>query len=44
MEVIFDVDEATSGNYAPVCTTGTDSVTIYGKVNDSITIPVIKEI
>ena len=44
VEVIFDVDEATSGNYAPVCTTGTDSVTIYGKVNDSITIPVIKEI
>ena len=44
IDVIFDVVEATSGNYAPVCLSGTDSVTIYSKVNTSITIPVIKEI
>ena len=44
VEVIFDVVEATSGNYAPVCLSGTNSVTIYSKVNTSITIPVIKEI
>lgn len=44
IDVIFDVAEATSGNYAPVCLSGTNSVTIYSKVNTSITIPVIKEI
>lgn len=44
VEVIFDVDEATSGDYAPVCLSGANTVTIYSKVNDSITIPVIKEI
>ena len=42
VDVIFDTTEATSGNYAPVCLSGTDSVTIYSKVNTSITIPVIK--
>lgn len=40
-EVTFDADEAVSGDYAPVCTTGTDTVTIYSKVNTSITIPSI---
>lgn len=44
IEVVFDVAEATSGNYAPVCLSGTDTVTIYSKVNDSITIPLIKEV
>lgn len=44
VEVIFGMDEAVSGNYAPVCISGTNSVTIYSKVNTTITIPVIKEI
>lgn len=44
VEVIFGMDEAVSGNYAPVCIVGTNSVTIYSKVNTTITIPVIKEI
>lgn len=44
MEVIFDVNEATSGDYAPICESGTDKVTIYSKVQQSFTIPVIKEV
>ena len=40
-EVTFDADDALSGDYAPVCTTGTDTITIYSKVNTSITIPSI---
>ena len=44
IEVVFDVAEATSGDYAPVCLSETDTVTIYSKVNDSITIPLIKEV
>ena len=44
VEVIFGVTEANSGNYAPVCASGAGTVTIYAKVNDTITIPVIKEI
>ena len=40
-EVVFDVANAISGNYAPVCTTGTNTVTIYSKVSTSITIPSI---
>ena len=44
VEVMFGMAEATSGNYAPVCETSADTVTIYSKVNTSITIPVIKEI
>lgn len=39
--VTYGVDEATSGNYAPVCDTGAGTVTIYSKVNTSITIPTI---
>lgn len=39
--VNFAPTEADSGNYATVCLTGTDTVTIYSKVNDSITIPTI---
>lgn len=44
MEVVFDVTEATSGNYAPVCLSGANKVTIYSKVNTAITVPVIKEV
>ena len=40
-EVVFDVAEATSGNYAPVAKTGDFGVRIYAKVNAQITIPQI---
>ena len=43
IEVVFAPTEAMSGNYAPVCLSGANSVTIYGKVNTSITIPLVKE-
>lgn len=36
--VVFAPTEFDSGNYANVCLTGTNSVTIYSKVTDSITI------
>lgn len=39
--VNFAPTEADSGNYATVCLTGTNTVTIYSKVNDTITIPSI---
>lgn len=44
IEVVFGVTEATSGDYAPVCLSSSNTVTIYSKVNDSITIPLIKEV
>lgn len=37
-QVIFSPSDASSGNYANVCLTGTDTVTIYSKTNTSITI------
>lgn len=40
-QVIFGPTEADSGNYATVCQTGSGTVTIYSKVNDTITIPSI---
>jgi hypothetical protein len=40
-EVVFDVAQATSGNYAPVCETGSGIVKIWSATNDSITVPVI---
>lgn len=40
-EVTFGHTEAISGNYSPVCFTATNKVTIYSKVNTSITIPTI---
>lgn len=39
--VNFAPTEADSGNYATVCLTGNGTVTIYSKVNDTITIPSI---
>ena len=39
--VIFAPTEADSGNYATVCDTDTNTVTIYSKVNTTITIPTI---
>lgn len=40
-EVVFDVVEATSGNYAPVCETKANAVAIWSSENTSITIPTI---
>lgn len=40
-EVSFGHTESISGNYSPVCLTGTNSVTIYSKVSTAITIPTI---
>lgn len=40
-QVIFAPTETDSGNYATVCQTGNGTVTIYSKVNDTITIPYI---
>ena len=40
-EIIFSQDDAASGNYAQVCLSGTGILTIYSKVNDTITIPTI---
>lgn len=39
--VTFDVAEATSGDYAPVCQTYAGGVYIYSKVNTSTTVPTI---
>lgn len=44
VEVVFAPTEADSGNYAPVCSSGNNTVTIYSKVNTTITIPTIKEV
>lgn len=41
-DVTYDVTEATSGNYAPVCAAYSGGVYIYSKVDDEITIPSIK--
>lgn len=40
-EVVFNVDDAVSGNYAPVCQTYAGGVYIYSSASDSITIPMI---
>ena len=40
-EVVYDMADATSGNYAPVCNTFDGGVYIYSKVNTAITIPTI---
>lgn len=44
IDVIFSLDEAISGDYAPICQTTADTVTIYAKVSTAITIPTIKEV
>ena len=41
VEVILGHTEAVSGNYSPICVTGTGIVTIYSKVNTTIIIPTI---
>lgn len=40
-EVVFDLSQATSGNYAPVCETKSNVVSIWSKTNASITVPTI---
>ena len=40
-QVTFAPEEAMSGNYANICDTGTGVVTIYSKVVEAITIPMI---
>ena len=40
-EVVYDMADATSGNYASVCNTFDGGVYIYSKVNTEITIPTI---
>lgn len=40
-EVVFDVEQASSGTYAPVCETGTNTVTIWSAIDTAITIPAI---
>lgn len=40
-EVFFAQEQCVSNNYAQVCETGIDKVTIYSKVNSTITIPTI---
>lgn len=40
-EVVFDVAEATSGAYAPICETKANAVSIWSSSTDGITIPVI---
>lgn len=44
VDVIFNLEDATSGDYAPICATLSGIVTIYGKVSTPITIPTIKEV
>ena len=44
MYVIFNLTDATSGIYCPVCNTENGVLYIYSKNNDSVTIPTIKEI
>lgn len=40
-EVVFGLTDSTSGNYAPLCETLTDTVRIYSKSDATITIPTI---
>lgn len=40
-EVLFNIEQATSGDYAPICETKTNVVSIWSKKNDSIVIPTI---
>lgn len=39
--VIFNPDDNINNDYANICLTGTDSITIYSKLNSNITIPKI---
>ena len=41
-DVVFSVEQATSGDYAPICETGDGTITVYSKVNTAILIPLVK--
>lgn len=41
VDVVFSVEQATSGNYAPICETYDNGLYLYSKVADTITIPTI---
>ena len=41
VEVVYGHNESISGNYSPICSSGSGIVTIYSKVNTAITIPLI---
>ena len=40
-EIVFEADQASSGDYAPVCETREGTVSLWGSVTDSIIIPTI---
>lgn len=40
-DVIFNPTDATSGNFAPVCTSGNGTVTIYAKTTPATTITIL---
>ena len=40
-QVVFDIADTTSGNYAPICKSGDKCVYIYGKVQDEITLKTV---
>jgi len=42
VDVVFGLNEALSGNYAPICLAGNGAVTIYSKVNNAIIINKIR--
>jgi len=41
VDVVFAHEQATSNNYSPICLVGANLLTIYSKINTSITIPLI---
>lgn len=41
VDVVFAHEQATSNNYSPICLVGANLLTIYSKVNTTITIPLI---
>ena len=40
-EVVFSLNDANSGNYAPICETYNGGMYIYSKINTTITVPTI---
>lgn len=44
IEIVFGHNEAVSGYYSPICLVENGKITIYGKVNTSITLPLIIKI
>lgn len=40
-EVVFGMEQSTSTNYAPICETGQDTVSIWADISDAITVPTV---